>query len=267
MHYLYRFLGILLLLVGLAGLVASCTGIGFAWNVRDAWRAEAANQLGAIEEGLGLVSDVADKAKKVVKMAQKKVKDLDHMVKLVAEELQKKGPIEKFVVPGLEHDLKEWCEEAKDWVRSLEQAAETARSTLMLFSSLPLTTQDESARERSAGLRVAAQQLDEITLILKNLAKWLGELRNRVDLENNLQRLGGLVNDVDGRLKSIQGELHRFDGRIQSWKDTAGKLKEDVPHLFALGTWALTGFLAWFAIGQLALLILGWQLTRTAPAL
>jgi hypothetical protein len=266
MHYLLRFLGILLLLVGLAGLVASCMGIGITWNMRDSWQAEAATQLGAIEEGLDFVTNVSVKAKDVMKKAGAKVNDLDHVVKAVGDELKERGSIEKTVIPGLERDLWEWCDQARDWVHSLEQAAETARSTLMFFSSLPLTTKDESARERRAGLRSMAVQLDEITPVLKNLDKWLGELRNRVSLETNVKRLRGLVSDLDRRLKTIQHDLRDFDRKIQSWQATTKNLKEDVPHLFELGTWVVTGFLVWFAVGQVGLILHGWKLTRTAPA-
>src|SRR5262245_46277191 len=228
---LRRIFGMLILLSAVAGVVLAAAGIWFSFRVRAEFTKPALEHIAAIQDGLNLVHDVTAKARTLLNQAKQKVHTVDGLVRTLADELKQKGSVQSKVLSGVEKELTDICAQAEEWVRSMMQTAETARTTVAIFTALQRGDQDEEAAKRTARLRKAVDLLNETMPYLKDLEKWLGEIREQRDLPKNVDRLGTLLADLDTKLGAVQKEVRDFDQWLAPWRAAVHRLEADFPEL------------------------------------
>jgi hypothetical protein len=256
--FLGRVVGLVAIPVALAVLAACALGIALAWKTRDGWQAEAVSQVTHVEEGLGELQPLVQRAAEVVDKARQQVDGLSKAVTAIRRERAEKGAAQSAISKAVEAEFIELCTKAEEWVRSIKQTADTAQGTLRLVGALS----GDRAEADSQKIRQTAQKLARISAALKDLAQWLDELRDRKNLEQNVQRLSKRLEEVAGWLSDAGVDLNDFDQRVRRWQSFVTTTKTDLPFLMKVGLWCVTGFLGWLALSQISVLVHGWKLLR-----
>jgi chromosome segregation ATPase len=256
--FLGRIVGLVAIPVALVVLAACALGIALSWKMRDAWQAEAVSQVTHIEEGLGELQPLVQRASEFVEQARQQVGSLSKAVSAIRRELNEKGTAQTVVAKAAEAKFFELVNKAEEWVRSIKQTADTAQGTLRLVGALS----GDRGETDSQKIRQTAQKLARISAALKDIAQWLDDLRDRKNLDQSVTRLSKLLEEVGGSLSEAGVDLNDFDQRVQRWQSLVTTTKGDLPFLMNLGLWCVTGLLGWLALSQVSVLVHGWRLLR-----
>jgi predicted nucleic acid-binding Zn-ribbon protein len=259
-----RFLGLLVVILGLVGATLSVVGIGFVWVARTRWTPKLVHLAGEVQKALAFVEEHLQQAEAAIDGTSQRLATVRESVQSLA-----KGGPERQKVTAIIETLDEQVFSRFERVRTLVGASQTtaraAEGSLTLVNSLPLVSVfREKAGEALAGkIENAARGLTEVS---DRLAQTRAALQTLSDPDADVREL---VADVTARIGGIEGKLRetrelldKYGPTIPETNAKLARLQERIPFWMTIGAIGLSLLLVWLAAAQVSLLVHGWGWSR-----
>jgi hypothetical protein len=252
-----RVVGILLLLIGLAGLALSVAGVMAAWHYRPILTERAAHLGGRAEELLTIATDGLSQVESVLAQARR---DLEQFQKDRASPPNASPP--NFKQLTLRTFSGKFISDVDGARRMLDGALDAA---VVLDSVL------QGLSEMSPGplAEVDSGQLKDLS----------GDVRQLISKGKKLQSLlpeqGGTLDDAEvaatsavmtAILDRVIAKAQDINQHVVTARDRVTQVNTDLPGWLMTAAVVGTVFLSWFALGQLCLLVRGWAWLRGRSA-
>lgn len=253
-------LGLLAVVLGAAGLVVAVVASVLAWWAAGRLSVEAHKVADQAETGLGQV-EVA-------------LKQLSEASERTTQAVKKGREIAARVAAGTVDDNPELKAELSGFLAKLAPLLQQSESLGQTFKSVAalLNTASELAAylgkkgaDRAERMRVTAKSLEEAAAVLGQVkddatAVQHGEALPKAD------RLVRIAERAEPALVQLTEGLERAKADAETIREALPEIRQRADFWAVMGPAIATGFLLWFALGQLALVSWGWQRLTGQPA-
>jgi uncharacterized phage infection (PIP) family protein YhgE len=276
---LRRFLGVLMLLIGLAGLVLCVLGAIYVPQFVGGVTEVVTDNLDLASKSLGTVSDTLQLAHTSLEAVQDGLQTLERASLDLSRAITLTQPLLDELTQLTSHDVPDSLEAVQAAVPKMAHAADVVESALIRLSNLrleqsilgvplrldlgfqydPETSLADSIRGLSAGLEGVIPRLRGLDTYLETSTGSLDVIA--ADLEaasENVRAINGQLSNLGPLLDSYVGTTEQVQGLIDTTASTVASQLDRIK----LVLWVALG---WFALLQLIPLYLAWELLTQEP--
>lgn len=261
MRVLKRFVGILLLLMGAAGLIACALAISKTGNVETELSRFVGQTFDSVENG---IADIRDQANQIALSLARMRADLETMSSRVnalqKDEIEKSLPDQ--LVSATDSEIKDNVAKARRLLRSAANAAGALNYLLTMLDATGVFYDQGHPQlgsllvrfEKTAGiLRQLSGTLDEATETARDFQNHPNSKPVHEKLTGELERIGKDLSE----LQSVESD---FTEAVQKIENRLLQYEEKTIRWIQLGNIFIPLIIIWIGLGQAALIILGGRL-------
>lgn len=253
-----RVVGLLFLLLGVAGIVLSAAGIVELWRYR-AVAADKLDHVGARAEKLLVVAtDSLREVATLLKHARKDLDDFRDTAETKAPQGTVSSDVQNFLVKTLLNKYAPRLDNADRTLNTALDAAVVINAVLEGVNQIPLARLTD----------LDTDQLRDLSGELKGVIGSAQKLSDYLKKETGVSSadISASATQMKDALTRAATKLDSLAARAGAAKDRVTELRTEMPDWLTTAAIALTAFLSWFALGQLCLTVRGaaWLFHRQA---
>ncbi len=269
-----RFLGLLMLVIGLGGIVIAVLGVRLGHQTVDSVAA-------SLDQTLLLTSQSLDTASETLLLAKNSLTDVNEMLETAETTADDIGQTVSGTRPTLDQISSVASEQVPDSLEtiqeafpSLEQAAGVIDRTLVTLNSFRIDQQvlgfdfqydlgidyapeipfDQSVRDLGEGLEGLPESLRTLKLYI-NVTN-----ENLQTVSQDIHTLADSMNAVNGRIAELNPILDEYIILITNSNDSTRQIRAQINNEIESVKNGITLVMVWLAVTQIAPLYLGWEL-------
>jgi hypothetical protein len=257
------YIGVLLLIAAVAGLMISVAGIVGVWRIVAGMKAGLASTGGMLETTLLATADGLGIARQSLTQADDALDTLADTVDTAGQSLGDTAPLIDSLTQVTSTDLPETIRTTQGALASAQASAETIESTLRLITSIPLLPIQPYQPEVPLGqaLQEVSSSLDAIPESLASMEAALANTAdNLVTIERQLDDIALGVAAVSASLAAAQDVVSQYTQVVASMQQQVVTAQTVLPRQLEAIGWFVTVLLIWLGLSQLGLLVQGFDL-------
>ncbi len=265
MTFFRRFIGLILVITALVGIVISLGGIYLVWETRDVLSQRVIAGVAPLRQSLSTTSQGLVVADEALMTAGENITTVVDMTGTIADTISTTTPALNATADLLGDDLPASITAARSGLQSAQVGARAIDDTLGFITGLNIPFVDIDAYEPDEPLEDSlagiASSLENLPGSFEVMEQSLNDASNGLkNVEADIYDLAGGIDDINGSLDKTRGVLDQYQDVITDLDNTIDGLETDLPTLFNQISWGITILLAWLAITQLGLLAQGLEM-------
>lgn len=261
-----RFVGLLLIVAAIIGLVFSISGIVGIWRIKPSVTT-------GLTSAVDLVNTSLDSTAQGLALTRDSMKTLADTVSGVQATLETSVKTFETIKPLLDQLGGLLENDLPNTVTSVQTSLDTAYQSAQIIDTVlhALTFFNRDAYNPQVPLQDALKQISTsmngLPVSFRNMKKSLSDTSDQVEVaQADLKTMIVDIKNVQANLQQYDQVLSDYQNSLTDAKKQLTSLKARLPSLIDITAWVLTIFLIWMAIAQFGLLTQGWELmTRGAP--
>jgi hypothetical protein len=252
-----RLLGVLALVFGTVGAIASMVGAIVVWPVIHFYADKAAVLSADVVHTVALTQDLLQPFESRIQEVTTRVTNVRQSATAVARGGDQSDPADLAKVETILAELSSRLDQAQDWTTSLKSSATSLHSITKLASAV---TFDPQQQEK---LQTAISALENVDTALDQVDALLRRASQEQDLQTRARHLAIVASALEGPLSELNGTVAEVSAFLSTAQEEATKVQRAVSVWRTALPLISTVVLIWVAIGQVCLLRRGWFMSRS----
>jgi hypothetical protein len=259
---LKKFLGLLLIVTAVIGIVFCITGLFKIWQVQPELTQAASDNLTLMDETLAATQDGLTLLGQVVNATSTDVASLQTTTQALATTLHDTTPMLDSLSSLSGKDLPDAISATQTSLASAQSSAQVIDTALGVLTSIPFSPIPYNPQvPLHTSLAGISTSLNTIPTSLATIHNSLNAGKTNLGLvEAELVKISDTVRGISDNLASTQKSIEQYKTVTAKLKARVEATQLAAPDLIKSCAWALTFALAWLLISQLGLLIQGFDL-------
>jgi len=257
------FIGIILILASLIGVIICIGGIVGIWQVRANLSASLINTIGVLDTTVKATGDALIVAEDSLNQAGTSVDALAGTVRTTGETVKDTLPLFDSITKMTSEDLPKTIASTQTALTTAQSSATVIETTLTLLTSFPLLTSQPYNPEVPMGesLKDVSDSLDGIPASLQGMGDSLKTTSENIsELEGQFTIMADNIQDITSTLGEAQAVIDQYQGVIGTLQDQLTIAKAGVPRASDMIAWVVTVILAWLGLTQIGLMMQGLEM-------
>jgi len=255
MNVCKRFLAVIILLLGVAGLLLSLAGGVGAWIVKEPVKAKAIRIFERIEAALDLADQGLDHVKTSLARAAERLDSVREEQRRLAQEPRSNNALGSFLARTVQQTLAPEFSNAHETFHTVAEAALVVNTVLENFGNFPFLS--------VAGLEVGDlteinNRLTQVESSAWSLSRLLGQPGPAPDSDEASIQLSR----VEQTLKTMRGMLAEFESKLTLVRQRTEELKSRTLPWITPASVLIALVCFWIALSQVSLLVHAWSWLR-----
>jgi uncharacterized phage infection (PIP) family protein YhgE len=262
-RFFTRFVGIALIVAGLAGLLFAIGGLYVLIQVEKNVLSAAQEQVSLLEDALSATSDGLDLGQTSLAQAVATVKTLETTVAGAGDTVGSSVPAMESVSALVGEQLPSTIEATRQTLESVAAGSQTIDNFLTVMSALPFLGVGNYSPEvpLSEGFQNVAGSLDGIPESLRvTREQLLLTSQNLAALEGSFDTMASNIGQIATSIGRAQSVLEEYQGVIGQLQSSLSWISSALPSWIYWLRLGLSLLLVWLGIAQFALITQGWEL-------
>jgi septation ring formation regulator EzrA len=201
-----RISGILILLLGIAGIVVCLAGIAVTWTVRNRLDDVLAKTLSRVDVGLTRLEDRVEGMNDRIQGVHDALHQLDDRVQQRVS-ARRNIPKEKASIDQIERQLYARFQLLKAWIEFSMSTVDLVEQLMEIVTSTSAFLQDDShtTRDLLVSIQSGHEEIDEASRLLDDVQNAVIEIRAKRNIQENARQITMLSTRIDASLTKIKG--------------------------------------------------------------
>lgn len=255
-----RLAGLLVVVVGLAGLSLCGLAVARTWTTGQQLRRQSPQVLEQLVELVRSIQLQAETASSLLTSARGRVMLAQTLVEDLAPATDRRR-LAPSTLDTLDHDIVRRLEDAENFVQSLEATMRSMSSAVLLLDSMPFLSLRRSTPEADINLRLMADNLAETATRLQQVAETLAQIRSREAISpRQLTQVRDALHYVDGNLVEVQAAIDQFVQAVEQATERTADVQARAPRWITTTMVLAMAFFVCFGFSQVHLVVWGGKL-------
>jgi len=261
MVWIKRVLGILALLLGIAGVAACIAGIASVWNIRSRVDDAVARISVRVDDVLARVEGRTQQVTEYIDGARNSARELNQRVQRRVSQLRDVPLEEAAGIDELERQLYARIQLAVDWIGFIQSTMDLVEQLVQVVESASLFARQESRTmaDLIAAIRNGKQEIQQTSNLVEDVKTSLAEIRAHSNIDENARRMSTLSSMIDTSLRKTRGYAEGFQAAVGKARTDFAVFATRVRRKMTIAAVLLTVILVWIAVGQSSLAVHGWR--------
>lgn len=255
-----RLLGVLGLVLGTVGAIASLVAAIFVWPITHYYADEATKLSADVIHTVTLTQDLLRPFESRIQDVTTRVSNVRQSATAVAMEGDQSDPEDLAKVETILAELASRLDQAQDWTDSLKSSAASLHSVTKLASAITFEPRQQEK------LQTAISALQNVDVALDRVDDLLKQARREQNLQARARNLAIVASAFERPLSDLNGTVSEVSNFLSSAREEATTVQHAISrwerNLPLLSTIALF----WVGLGQVCLMSWGWRACRPAGA-
>ncbi|MEM5773426.1 MAG: hypothetical protein AAGU05_00385 [Anaerolineaceae bacterium] len=275
MNILRRFLGVLVMIAGILGLLLSVTGLVAVWMVKPDVYTSVSTTVTRLDTSIETSRNAMEIAGKTLSAAVSSVDALSEMLANTAVTVEDTQPVMTKLNTVIGKTLPSTLEAASESLVTAQQAAAVLDDAIrsletfrMILSATPLLGSFIQPSETYNPEVPLAESLGQLATELDNLPATFTSMSGDIDkaddnlatIQENLTTMSASVAEISVNLADYESMLSESQASMTALQDMLGSLQRDLGRILNWTAGILTLFLLWLLAAQIVILSQGWEL-------
>jgi hypothetical protein len=262
MTFIRKFVGILLILAALGGLVFSIAGIVALQQIKPVMVLGLQNSVNLLIQTLDTTSQGLAVTQTALKSSVDTIANLQTTLETTVKGIDSANPMIDQISKAMDEDVPNTILATQNSLRTAQESAVVIDSLLSTLSKIPLIGLSYSPKVPLAqALGDVADSLEGLPVSLKDMSDSLVNTQSDIqtfqaDLSITAESVGGIKESVAQYGSVVKG----YEDSLDVVKTQLKALSDGLPNIVRILVLALTVFLVWMAIANLGLLSQGWEM-------
>lgn len=260
---LARFLGLLLTLTALAGIIISIFGIIRLWQTETEWKAQAQDVLTLLDTTLQTTSDGLQTASTALEQADSALTSLADATQTASNSLDDTLPLIDTLSEITTRDLPQAISRSQQAIQSAQVSARIIDSTLSTLASIPLIGLRgyDTSRPLSGALAELSRSLDPISASLLTIEPSLTQSKTSLAaISADADEIHADLMEIRGSLQQAKNVITEYARTVTALHDRVKTARTELPAALDRIAWFVSMLLTWLGFTQIGLLLQGLQL-------
>ena len=243
---LWRAVGILAMLLGIAGIAACGAGVFGCW-----WTLSSVNQrlCDALERVETLLDATSDSFGQIGASLQKADKELEEVHEAETVSKSRQPQLGRAASRKLASKLTSSLGDSQRGLRIAVEAAVVVNSLLDGFDEIPLVRMS----------KLDTEQLQDVSTRVASLTDWAQRLQSMLETSQGSQEVDEESSRMRKAVVQVMAAMQKIADQIDGAKGRIVELRSRITRWFRATQVGLTLLLLWIALGQWCLLVQGWS--------
>jgi len=264
-----KIIGITFIVAAIFGLIFSIAGIALVWGVKAPLTANLVNAIDLIDTTLEATSSGLVVVDDTLTRTISELNTLENTVQTASKGVDDSVPMVESLSGLLSGSIPQAIETTQTGLTTLQDAAGTLESTLLLLTSIPFLPIESYAPEVpfTTALEDVSLSLDAIPESLSEMEETLNSTQgNLVMLAAQVRIISRGISDLKTDLYEIQLVLDQYQNVIATIQDKADAFRANMYTIISVTVWLFTIIFIWLGIAQIGLLTQGLERVEWPPA-
>ncbi len=275
MKIIRRFLGILVMIAGILGLLLSVTGLIFVWVAKPGVYQSVSTTVASLDTSIESSQAAMEIAGKTLTAAVTSVDALSEMLANTATTVEDTQPVVTQLNTVIGETLPSTLQAASDSLVSAQQAAavlddaiQSLQTFRMVLSATPLLGALVQPGEAYSPEVPLADSLGQLATELEDLPGTFTDMSddigkaddNLAAIQENLSTMSESVADISTNLSDYETMVTNSQASMTTLKDTLASVQQNLNRILNWTAIILTLFLLWMLAAQIVIFSQGWEL-------
>jgi prefoldin subunit 5 len=264
-----KIIGITFIVAAIFGLIFSIAGIALVWGVKAPLTANLVNAIDLIDTTLEATSSGLVVVDDTLTRTISELNTLENTVQTASKGVDDSVPMVESLSGLLSGSIPQAIETTQTGLTTLQDAAGTLESTLLLLTSIPFLPIESYAPEVpfTTALEDVSLSLDAIPESLSEMEETLNSTQgNLVMLAAQVRIISRGISDLKTDLYEIQLVLDQYQNVIATIQDKVDAFRANMYTIISVTVWLFTIIFIWLGIAQIGLLTQGLERVEWPPA-
>lgn len=264
MKWTTRISGILLLVLGVAGIIVCLAGIAVTWKVRNRLDDTVATTFSRVDDALTRLEDRAQRTNERIEGVQESLHDLNDRVQQRVAELRDVPKEEAADIDELERQLYARVQQVTAWIGFMQSTVDLVEQLLEMTESTSAFLQDDSrtTQDLISSLRAGRAEINQTSKLVDEVKAGLVEIRARRNVEENAKLITSISSRIDASLTKVQGYGRKFEAGVAKSRTSIKEVGDRIRWRLTVIATVCTLLLLWMAGGQFCLATQGRRMLR-----
>jgi len=260
-----RFLGVVLILAALAGVLLSAVAIFITWQVKNPIITEIRSYLDLSLSALDTTRDGVATVSQSLDTAEKSIANIDGTVQNVSATLSNSTHFVDTAANLFGTILPDTIVSTQEAINSASVSAKMMDDTLTSLKNVPLLGSFFDAYQPKVPLNKAlfniSVKLTDLPTAFKGMQDDFQQIKGEMDdVRKRLDDTHTQISQIQDSLKKAKEVVIKYQSLEESLRPRLTKLRDSLPRAVTALVLAITAFFAWLAFSQLGLLLQGLNL-------
>jgi hypothetical protein len=264
MTVIRKFIGLLLLIAAVIGLIFSILGIAFLWRIQGNIATNIQSSVDLLSQTLQTTSQGLDVTYSALDSTVSTIRSLESTVETIAVTVKSSTPLVDEIRILMDVDLPNTITATQESLNSAAKSAKVIDSLLSTFSSLPLigaSLKYDPQVPLSESLSSVADSLSSLPVSFKSMQTDLvTTTTNMVTFESDLTVMAKSIGEIETSVGQYHAVIVGYQKSLDGLRLQLDLVHTNIPTIVRFLLIALTIFLGWMAIANLGILTQGWEL-------
>jgi chromosome segregation ATPase len=255
-----KIIGIAFIVAAIFGLIFSIAGIILVWGVKAPITESLINSINLIDTTLEATSEGLTVVDETLTNTLADLNTLQSTIETAGKGVDDSVPMVESLSGLLSGGIPEAIEATQTALDSLNSAATTLESSLLLVTSIPFLPIENYAPEVSF-----TTAIDEVSQSLDAIPESLGEMEDTLNTtQGNLTLLGAQVGIMSRNISDLKSSVYEIQLVLMQYQEVISTLQEKIEAfrsnlttIITVTAWLFTIIFIWLGIAQLGLLTQG----------
>jgi len=264
MKWTTRVSGVLILLLGVAGIIVCPAGIAVTWKVRNRLDNSVATTFSRVDDALTRLKDRAQRTNERIDGVQESLHGLNDRVQRRVAELRDEPKKEAADIDELERQLYVRVQQVTAWIGFMQSTVDLVEQLLEMTESTSAFMQDDSrtTQDLISSLRAGREEINQTSNLVEEVKARLIEIRARRNVEENAKQITSLSSRIDASLTKVQGYGQKFEAGVAESRTNVKEVGDRIRWRLTVIAIVCTLLLLWMAGGQFCLATRGRRILR-----
>ncbi len=264
MKWTTRAKGVLILLLGIAGILVCLVGVATVWRFHNGLDTKIAAILGRVDISLTRLKDFSQRTNERIEGIQESLYGLNDRVQQRVAELRDVPKEEAADIDELERQLYARVHQVTAWMGFMQSTVDLVEQLMEMTKSTSAFMQDDSrtTRDLVAVLRAGREEVNQTSKLIEEVQQGLIEIRANRNVEENAKQIKTLSSRIDSSLTKVQGYGQDFEMGLAAARLSVKEVGDRVRWRMTVIAIVGTLILFWMAGGQLSLAMRGRGILR-----
>jgi len=261
--FIYRIVGIALIIATAVGIIACLFGLIQIWRVKPALE-ESLNQNlelinGTISTTLSGLATVDD----ILSTASQSLSSFESSTEILAQSLEDTEPLFDSITQLTGEDLPEVISATQTSLASAQTTALLIDNVLTTLTSIPFLSLKKYQPEvpLNVSLRNISEDIDQISPSLYTISASLVTARENLnEMTAQIKNLGGEIEEISGNLENTHQVISEYQRAFTRLQVRVESIQEKAPAWLTSLAWGISLIIVWLVIIQLGLFVQGLEI-------
>lgn len=255
----YRFVGFLVVLASILGLVGSVVGLAATWRYKPKAAADLQANVVLFDDVLTTTAEGLSVANQSLTTTVASIDALEGTVQATAGTLEVTTPVIATLTSITQDDLPNALEAAQTSLDSAQESAQVIDSVMSALASLPLLNIDYDPEvPLSESLQNVSDSLDPLPESLLTIQTSLEEAEdNLVIIQADIETIAVNISEISASLVEAQQVVEDYQVVVDDLVSRTDRMQANLPAWLDIAAWVLTFIFVWAIIMQIGMLVVG----------